>query len=238
MAAALWAGEGSVVSHGTAGVLWGIDGARAKNVELWVPSPRNRTHDLVVVHRGTRLDRADGTTLGPIPITTPVRTLIDLSARMEDDQLLAAMESVFRRNLGTPERLAARLDALRGSGRPGAGRLEQLLDQRGNGRPLESTLEAKVWLLLRGSGGPRPVRQHWVMSRGGRYRLDFAWPDRKLGLECDGWEAHGDRVAFGKDRERLSEMVAMGWRVLLVTWDVGTRQPARVVRWVEMALAA
>jgi hypothetical protein len=30
----------------------------------------------------------------------------------------------------------------------------------------------------------------------------------------------------------------MGWRVLLVTWDVGTRQPQRVVRWVELALAA
>ncbi len=238
MAAALWAGDGSVVSHGTAGVLWGIEGARARKVELWVPLPRDPRHDRVVVHRGTRVDRADRTALGPIPVTTAIRTLIDLSGRMEDDRLVGAMESVFRQQLGTPERLAARLEALGGSGRPGAARLERLLERRGDGRPLESTLEGKVWLLLQRSGSRLPARQHWVQTPGGRYRLDFAWPDRKLGLEADGWEHHGDRLAFGKDRERLSEMVAMGWRVLLVTWDIGTRQPERVVRWVEMALAA
>ena len=238
MGAALWAGEGAVVSHGTAGVLWGIDGVRGPKTEVWVPAPRNRKHDLVVVHRGTRVDRTDRALLGPIPITTPVRTLIDVAGRLEDDRLLAAMESAFRQGLATPERLAARLAALRSSGRPGSGRLEQLLEHRGDGRPLESALEGKVWLLLSRSRVPRPARQHWVATAGGRYRLDFAWPDRKLGLECDGWEAHGDRVAFGKDRERLSEMVALGWRVLLVTWDVGTRQPQRVMRWVETALAA
>lgn len=148
------------------------------------------------------------------------------------------MESVFGQKLGTPERLSARLGALRDSGRPGAGRLASLLERRGDDRPLESTLESKVWLLSTRSGLPRPARQHWVTTAGGRYRLDFAWPSRKLTLECDGWEHHGTRLAFGKDRERLSEMVATGWRVLVVTWDVGTRQPRRVVRWVEMALAA
>ena len=234
MAAALWAGDGAVVSHDSAGVLWGIEGVRARKTELWVPSPRSPRHDAVLAHRGTRIDRADRTMIGPIPVTTPVRTLIDLAGRLEDDRLLAAMESVFRRRLGTPDRLAARLAALRDSGRPGAGRLEALLDCRGDGRPLES----KLWRLLTRSGLPLPARQHWVTTAGGRYRLDFAWPGCKLGLEADGWEHHGDRVAFGKDRERLSEMVAAGWRVLLVTWDVGARQPQRVVRWVEMALAA
>jgi very-short-patch-repair endonuclease len=238
MAAALWAGDGALVSHGSAGLLWGIDGVRGPKTELWVPAPRNPRARDVVVHRGERLDRADRTNLGPIPITTPVRTLIDVSGRLEDDRLLAAMESVFRRQLGTPDRLAARLAALRDSGRPGAGRLAALLERRGDGRPLESTLEGKVWHLLSRSALPLPARQHWVTTPGGRYRLDFAWPDRKLGLEADSWEHHGDRVAFGKDRERLSELVAMGWRVLLVTWEVGTRQPQRVVRWVEMALAA
>jgi very-short-patch-repair endonuclease len=236
MAAALWAGGGSVISHGTAGALWGIDGIRQRKTELWVPSPRNPKHDLIVVHRGTRIDRADRTTIGALPVTTPIRTLIDLSARLEDDRLLSAMEAVFRASLGTPEQLAARLAALRSSGRPGAGRLQHLLEQRGDGRPLESRLEAKVWLLLSRSRLPRPARQHWVTTAGGRYRLDFAWPDRKLGLECDGWEAHGTRSAFGKDRARLSEMVSTGWRVLLVTWEVSTRDPRRVLRWVESSL--
>ena len=238
MAAALWGGDGALVSHGAAGVLWGIDGVRGPKPELWVPAPRNPRADGVVVHRGERLDRADRTHLGAIPITTPVRTLIDVAGRLEDDRLLAAMECVFRRKLGTPERLAARLEVLRDSGRPGAGRLAELLHERAGGGPLESALEAKVWQLLTAGRLPRPVRQHWVSTPAGRYRLDFAWPGRKLALECDGWEHHGGVVAFGKDRERLSELVSIGWRVLLITWQLGTRQPQRVVRWVELALAA
>ncbi len=236
MAAALWAGSGAVVSHGTAGLLWSIPGVRGPKVELWVPAPRSPRSNVVRVHRGDRVDRADRTRLGPIPITTPVRTLIDVSGRLEDDRLLAAMEAVFRLGLGTPQRLAARLDALRASGRPGTGRLYRLLVER-DVQPSESALEARVWLLLRRSELPRPIRQHEVSTPGGRYRLDFAWPERKLALECDGWEHHGTRVAFGKDRARLSEMTSGGWRVLVVTWDVATREPSRVLRWVVTALA-
>ncbi|HLM17868.1 MAG TPA: DUF559 domain-containing protein [Acidimicrobiia bacterium] len=238
MAAALWAGEGAVISHATAARLVGIEGVRERKIELWVPFPRNPRHPLVDVHRGTRVDRADRHRRGTLPITTPVRTLIDLSARMEDEPLLTAMESAFRTGLMTPDRLAARLRALTTSGRPGAGRLERLLLDRGDDPAAESRLETKVWLLLRDAPVPTPRRQSWVSTPGGRYRLDFAWPELKLALECDGWAHHGTRVAFGKDRERLSELAAMGWRVLVVTWPMATRQPQRVLRWVELALAA
>src|SRR5262249_36814710 len=141
------------------------------------------------------------------------------------------------RGLVEPEHLEARLRTLRGSGRPGSGRLDALLRDRGRAMPLESRLEAKVWLTLRRSGLPAPARQHWVTAPSGRYRLDFAWLPQKLALECDGWEHHNSRAAFGKDRERLSELVSLGWRLLLVTWQVATREPERVVRWVERALA-
>ncbi|MFI5053459.1 MAG: endonuclease domain-containing protein, partial [Acidimicrobiia bacterium] len=71
----------------------------------------------------------------------------------------------------------------------------------------------------------------------GRYRLDFAWPDVKVALECDSWEHHGSRVAFGKDRVRLSVLVAGGWRVLTITWEACRDDPEGVVGWVESALA-
>jgi very-short-patch-repair endonuclease len=216
--------------------LWRIEGLRERRVELWVPAPRNPRHELVAVHRGRRIDRADRTRRNAVPITTPVRTLIDVSARMEDDRLLAEMESLFLRELMTPERLEKRLGALRSSGRPGAGRLERLLEARG-GAPLESRLEAKVWLALRRSNVRAPVRQYWVAAPGGRYRLDFAWPDCQVALECDGWAQHGTRLAFGKDRARLSDLVSLGWRVLVVTWEVATKSPERLVRWVDSALA-
>ena len=236
MAATLWAGPGAVVSHGTAGQLWKIDGARAAKVELWVPSG-NRTHDLVVVHRGTRIDRADRAHLGPIRVTSPLRTLIDLAGRLEDGRLVAAMESVFRQGLGEPDRLAARLAALRGSGRPGAGRLGELLAERGDGRVLESVLEATMWRLLCRWEVPRPKRQHWVALPGGRYRLDFAWPEQLLGLECDGWEHHGARSAFDPDRARLAEFAAAKWRILPVTWAACTRAAAALERRIRSALS-
>jgi very-short-patch-repair endonuclease len=238
MAATLWAGDGAVVSHGSAGQLWSIPGARARAraTELWVPVPRAPRAASIVVHRGTRIDRADRTRFEGVPVTTALRTLIDLSARFEDDRLLNAMEDLFRRKLVTPERLAVRLDALAKSGRPGAGRLRRLFAER-DVAPSESVLEAKVWLLLSRSPLPRPVRQHWVDTPAGRYRFDFAWPAAHVALECDGWEHHGGRAAFGKDRARLSEVASSGWRTLIATWEIVTRDPRRVLRWVDSSLA-
>jgi very-short-patch-repair endonuclease len=204
-------------------------------VEIWVPAPRSPRATSITVHRGSRIDRADRAQLEGIPITTALRTLVDLSGRMEDDRLLAAMEDGIRRRLFTPERLAARLDALCESGRSGAGRLKRLLEER-DSAPSESVLEAKVWLLLSRSPLPRPVRQHWVGTRGGRYRLDFAWPEARVALEADGWAHHGGKAAFGKDRERLSEVAATGWRTLLATWHLVTHEPQRLLRWVESSL--
>jgi very-short-patch-repair endonuclease len=235
MAAVLWAGDGAVVSHATAARIWGIEGARERKVELWVPWPRNPRHDLVEVHRGMRVDRADRVRVGPIPLTTPIRTLIDLSARMEDDPLLAAMEGLFKAKLCTPDRLAVRVEILRTSGRPGAGRLAELLAAR-SGPPLESVLEAKVWRLLRRTGLPLPQRQHWVTLAGRRFRLDFAWPELRVGLECDGWEHHGTKSAFAPDRARLAEFAAAKWRVLPVTWHAVTREAGRVERWLRNSL--
>jgi very-short-patch-repair endonuclease len=237
MAAALWGGDDALVSHTAAAVLWEFGGARARKVEIWVPSKRNVRSDLITVHRGDRLDRADRTTFGPIPITTPTRTLIDMAGRLEDHRLSTVLEDLIRRDLVSAERLRARLDALRSSGRPGGGRLEALLEARGDGRPLESALETLAWPIISESGVGLPARQHWVILPGGRYRLDFAWPELKIGLECEGHAFHGNRSAWGKDRARYAEFAAAGWRVLPLTWQVCRDDPDRLVRWILAAHA-
>ena len=186
---------GALVSHGTAGVLWGIDGVRGREdraLGAGAPEPAGASRRRSPRHpdrpgrshharpdpdhhagphadrrrrspRGRPSARGDGERL---PGTTSVRP----SASRRGSAALA--------RLGSPRCRPAR-DARSSS--------------RGDGRPLESRLEGKVWLLLSRSRLPRPHRQHWVTAPGGRYRLDFAWPERKLGLECDGWAAHGDR---------------------------------------------
>jgi very-short-patch-repair endonuclease len=108
------------------------------------------------------------------------------------------------------------------------------LDARGAGPAMESTLEALVWSLIVESGVRLPKRQYWVDVLGGRYRLDFCWPDLMLGLECDSYEHHGARRSdWGKDRARYAELAVVGWRVMPVTWDVARHHPKRVHRWLR-----
>jgi very-short-patch-repair endonuclease len=190
----------------------------------------------VTVHRGGRLDRADRTQLDAVPITTPVRTLIDIASRLEDDRLLAVTEDLIRRGLVRPDRLRARLDALRSSGRVGGGRLADLLERRGDGRPLESALEALVWRIIVESGIRLPERQFWITAAGRRYRLDFAWPDLKLGIECDGQRYHDGRSRWNPDRARLADLAAIDWRVMPITWDACKRERERVVAWLRRAV--
>jgi very-short-patch-repair endonuclease len=233
LAPVLWAGNGALASHSTAGLLHGFGLRAPATPEIWVPGVRDSRSRPVTVHRGTRLDRADRTSVAGIPITTPVRTLIDLSGRLEDAKLLAVTEDLLRRGVITEDRLRARLAALRSSGRVGAGRLEALLDARGDGRPLESPLEALVWQIIVSTGVRLPERQYWITAAAERYRLDFAWPDLKLGLECEGYEHHALHRAWTRDRTRLGEIANLEWRVLPVTWHVATRERDRVVRWIK-----
>jgi very-short-patch-repair endonuclease len=237
LAAVLWAGGGALVSHATAARLWEFEHTRGDTIEIWLAYPHNRRHEDVTVHRGNRLDRADRTVLDGIPITTPTRTLIDIAGRLEDHKLLAVMEDLIRRDMVRPDRLAARLCALRKSGRPGGGRLQVLLNQRGDGRPLESALEARAWQLIIESGVRLPARQYWVTAAAGHYRLDFAWPDLKLGLECEGYAFHGGVARWDKDKARLAELAAARRRVLPVTWDACTRERERVLRWLRASVS-
>jgi very-short-patch-repair endonuclease len=233
LAPVLWAGPSSLASHTTAAALHGFRELRPRGKpEIWIPVTRRIESSAVTVHHGTRLDRADRTTIDGIPVTTAVRTLIDLSGRLEDQKLLALTEDLLRRGIVREDRLRARLAALRASGRPGAGRLEALLDQRGDGRPLESALETLVWQIIASTGVRLPERQYWVVNARQRYRVDFAWPDLKFGLECEGFEHHGDSAPWSNDRARYADLGDIGWRVLPVTWRAATRERERVVRWI------
>lgn len=234
MAAILWAGEGSVASHSTAGWLWNLSGVSSdRRIELWVPADRSPKNAAVWVHRGevTGNDcrRADG-----VPVTSPARTIVDLASRLDGEVLESAIEDVLARGLTTAGSIERRLTSLGGKGRAGATRLGRVLADRDQA-PLESRLEVKVWRLLR-DAGLRPVRQYEVRCAGERYRLDFAWPRLKVAVEAEGYRAHGGRVAYVKDRQRVAALVAEGWIVVPVTWEDCTTQPQVVIDRVRAAL--
>jgi very-short-patch-repair endonuclease len=46
---------------------------------------------------------------------------------------------------------------------------------------------------------------------------DFRWTAQRLIVEVDGFETHGTRAAFERDRARDRALLAAGWRVARIT---------------------
>jgi very-short-patch-repair endonuclease len=227
LAALLWAGRDAVASHGSAALLWSIDGVPCTQPEIWLPRDRGHRSEKVVIHRGV-VPPVDRRLRHNVPVTSAARTLIDLAAQLDQEMLEAAVEDVLHRGLTTAAMLERRLDALGGKGRSGSGALRQILASRGSAA-LESRLEVKVWNLVRRLE-PRPVRQFDVRVGTRKYRLDFAWPALKVAVEADGYATHGSRRSFVADRRRLADLVSAGWTVLPVTWEACIQDPDGFLR--------
>lgn len=61
---------------------------------------------------------------------------------------------------------------------------------------------------------------------------------RRIGCECDGFEHHGSRLAWKRDRGRLATIEAAGWRIVHVTWADVTRDPGQTLDRIAIALTA
>ena len=59
-----------------------------------------------------------------------------------------------------------------------------------------------------------------------------------LALECDGFEWHGDRLAWKRDRRRVAFLEARGWRLIHVTWEDVTHHPVETIQRLGVSLAA
>ena len=133
-AAVLWAGPECALSHASAAAIWRIRGAVLGRPELIVPKARAPRVGGVLVHRVTRIDDEDVLRVERLPVTSPVRTIIDLAGVLGTGDLERAIQSARSRGLVTIRAVRARLDDIGTVGRPGAGRLRTLLAAIGSGR--------------------------------------------------------------------------------------------------------
>lgn len=209
---------GGVASHRSAARLWHLDGVPSLRVEISLPSGRRTRLDGVLCHRSNRLaDDAVTEVLG-VPTTSVARTLFDLSAVAGPRTVQTAVDDALRRDLVSIGELRRCFDALAGRGRRRCAWLRPVLDRRQPGYdPGESVLEAQVARWLSEAGLPEPVHQLWVVTGGGRYRLDLAYPEHMLAIETDGWSHHRTRGAFDDDRARGNHLELAGWTVLRFT---------------------
>lgn len=185
----------------------------------------------VVIHRVRSIDPKDITRIGVIPVTTPVRTLIDLAAVVDPSALRDTVDQARRRDLVSWRRLD---QALRepARGRKGIAELRLILMEG-----LDSELERMFKRLCANSSLPTPVTQFEVHIPGGRsVFIDFAFPTERVAIETDGYEPHSDRVAFQHDRMKWRELTNLGWTVLCFTYDDIKYRPQQVVATIMTAL--
>jgi very-short-patch-repair endonuclease len=68
--------------------------------------------------------------------------------------------------------------------------------------------------------------------------VDFIWHDEHLVVEADGWQAHGTRHAFQRDRATTNALQLAGYTVLRYTEQDLTRRPREVAAQIRGALSA
>lgn len=98
----------------------------------------------------------------------------------------------------------------------------------------KSEIEAAFLFYARNLHLPEPVREYKFHPKR-KWRFDFAWPDRKVAVECEGgtWlttsggrsAGHAHPKRFEADCWKHDHAVALGWRVFKVTAGMLDRNP-------------
>jgi hypothetical protein len=200
LAAVRACGKEALLAGRAAAHLLGLVRGTPPPPEVIAPSARHVPG--VVTRRARRVDPADATTVRGIPVTTVPRTLVDLAAVLNVDELARACHEAGVRYRTTPGQVEAVLARL--PSRPGAGKLRRIL--HGEVPVALSRLENRFLKLLRQTGLPLPQANRRV---GGR-RVDCRWPERRLTVELDGYRYHSSRHAWEQDRRREREARARG----------------------------
>ena len=207
-AAVLACGPNGVLSHSSAASLWGIYDRWWMPFEVIVTWDRRRpgikTHQAKLANGDVRRH------LG-IRVTSPARTVFDIAPRLTDKALNRAVNELRIKRLLKLEQLAEL--ATRLPRHPGASRVKPLVEtSRG---PTRSELEDAFVAFTERFGLPRPE----MNARVAGYEVDALFREQRVIVELDGYEFHGTRQAFEKDRERDATTLAAGYRTVRITWE-------------------
>jgi hypothetical protein len=225
MAAVLAYGPDAVLSHRSAGQLWGLYPRSEIAAEVTAPGSKLAKGG-IVVHRGALPADEVGRMWG-IPVTSVARTMFDLAGMLKEREVERAWNEMevreYRLRLTVPD-LIERYPGRKGTpllARLAAGKTEPLGITRGE-------LEEGFLALVDRFGLPRPRMNAYLALRDRFYEIDCLWEDRKVAIELDGRAAHRTRRAFEKDRERDRILTAAGYTTARLTWRQITETPAEV----------
>jgi hypothetical protein len=160
-------------------------------------------------------------------VTSPLRTALDLGARLHRKDALAAMDALCRAHSLRTSDLRRELKRFRG--RRGVVQLRELVrlvDPRA-----ESARESWTRLAIHDAGLPVPDLQHWIEVDGVRlFRLDIAYVARRIAVEYDGFDYHRrSKAQVERDTARRKWLRDHGWTVVVIR--VGDFTEPRLSRW-------
>ncbi len=225
-------GDHVAASHWTALPLLGSDSVSYIDcIHVIADLPRRVALEGVVAHRSGLIEKGDVVIRDGMRCTSPLRTVIDLSGSMSPYELGKVVDDLLRRKLLQLDELRDRV----GRTRPAPGRsvatLRKVLAHRLPGYdPGESELEARIVRIIDAHALPQPAHQHRVSYGRRRYRIDFAWPDRKLYLEGNGFGSHVLATDLDSDARRQNELVLDGWVPIEITWRMSDTEIATTIR--------
>lgn len=226
--ASIAAGRTVVVSHGSAARLYGVEVPRAVHprwrhdstfIELCGPLPRHVRLRGVRGHRSATLDDRDIIRRHGMAVTSPLRTIIDLSSRLGVEGTGRLLDEMLRRGLVKLQEFRERVVQLR----PAPGRSVRVLRRVAAARPDgfdagESNLESRIRRVIARAGFPSPTSQHVVKDGNFKVRLDFAYPHVKVYVEGDGFGFHRYASDLDRDARKRNGLTVRGWIGMDVTW--------------------
>jgi very-short-patch-repair endonuclease len=226
MTAVLASGQGAVLSHRSAGALWGIRGSVGGAVDVTV-GHRSTSSDRIRRHFAA-LPADEVTEREGIAITTVPRTIFDLAAASSVDRVEHDIRQVEYLRLYDQLSLLDLVE--RYPGRRGLRRVRAALSRLEalpTGRT-RSRLEERFLPFLRRHNLPRPRLNDWIMVGEKRYQVDCHWYGTRQIVELDSWEGHGTRSAFREDRARDRVLRTAGYLVTRISWAQLDDEPEAV----------
>jgi very-short-patch-repair endonuclease len=195
VAALLAAGDGALLSHGTAAWRWRIIPAPPSMMQLAVPRDRAAIDGLQLSVR-RRLRPGDITHNAGFRTTTVPRTLLDLAADYTERALLRALaEAEFQHDVRPAD-----IERTLRRGHPGSANLRAALTEHAPGYgEMKSRLERSFRQLLIRQGIELPLRNEPV----GPWTVDCLWPEPRVAVELDGRQHERPRQADSDDNRDL-----------------------------------
>jgi very-short-patch-repair endonuclease len=230
LAACLAAGGGAVASHRSALWFWGLlEGEQP--IDITAPRSSHPVPGGFVLHRPKQLRQIDVVTRQQVPLTNPMRSLLDAGVDLPRPMVGECVELALKNRLVTVKGLRVVLAELGGRGRTGTAALRDHLDRRALGdRTPESMIEPLMARLLYADLGIGPVRyQERLTLDGAEVRPDFLVSRAMTVVEVDGLDTHSSREAFDSDLQRQNLLIRHGYLVLRYT-TTHLHRPAKVAK--------